>query len=317
MTIVWIGFHVEGLPALREVLSRGYDVRAVITLTEENASKRSGAIDYGGLCAEFGIPLHRVRNINDPEAVELLRSLAPDVCVVLGWSQIVREEALATARLGMVGAHASLLPRHRGRAPINWSLIKGDTETGNSLIWLAPGVDEGDIIEQTVIPITPYDTCATLYARVAESNTDMIFRFLDRIHAGERPGVPQAVTDEPRLPGRTPQDGDIDWTRSAQDVYNFIRALARPYPGAFSLLDGERMMIWRAALLPLSSPLGVPGAVLGAVVSPDAASCGQLVACGTGAVLLLETETEHAGICSGYSLSNLIWTGKVFAHGQS
>jgi methionyl-tRNA formyltransferase len=93
---------------------------------------------------------------------------------VIGWTQILRPETLKLATIGMIGAHASLLPHNRGRAPINWALIRGEKQTGNSLIWLAEDVDSGDIIDQTVIPISPYDTCASLYTRVGESNKEMI-----------------------------------------------------------------------------------------------------------------------------------------------
>jgi len=228
MKIVWVGFHVEGLPALRGLLEQGVPVAAVLTLQPEQAAKRSGVGDYETLCTEFRVPLHKIKNINDEASVSLLRAVAPDVVFVIGWSPIVRGEALRTARLGMIGAHASLLPHHRGRAPINWALINGATETGNSLIWLAENVDEGDLIAQTRFAITHYDTCATLYDKVAASNREMILHVLPQLAGGEHPGRPQPHLDEPLLPGRKPEDGLIDWSQPSQQVYNFIRALVRP-----------------------------------------------------------------------------------------
>jgi methionyl-tRNA formyltransferase len=318
MRIGWVGFHVEGLPALRGLLELGVPVVAVLTLQPEQAAKRSGVGSYQTLCREFQVPLHEVRNINDEESIELLRKLELDLVFVIGWSQIVRGPALRTARLGMVGAHASLLPHHRGRAPINWALINGATETGNSLIWLAEGVDEGDLIAQTRFAITPYDTCATLYDKVAESNREMILNALPQLVAGEHPGHPQPHLDEPLLPGRKPADGLIDWSKPSQQVYNFVRALVRPYPGAFSWLAGERWIVQQCAWLPGATFPGAPaGQVVGAMRSPVPQACGQIVACGppatpSGAVVLLELENENGDVLKGQALSEQQWEGKIW-----
>lgn len=317
MRIGWIGFHVEGLPALRGVLAAGHEVAAVITLKPSLAARRSGAGDYASLCAEYGVPLYEVSNVNDEDAVALLRGLRLDLVFVIGWTQIVRAEALRSARLGMVGAHASLLPRHRGRAPINWALIKGERVTGNTLMWLGEGVDTGDIIDQVEIPVSVYDTCASLYEKVAASNREMILRLLPKLLAGERPGRPQSHTGEQDLPGRRPEDGLIDWGGSSVEVYNFIRALTRPYPGAFGWLKGRRWNVWQAALPPDTiARAAAPGEVVGAVVSTADGSCGQLVACGRGAVILLEVEAEGGGpLLAGRALSEQRWEGDVWGHG--
>jgi methionyl-tRNA formyltransferase len=315
MRLAWIGFHVEGVPALRALCERRTDLVAVLTHPAEQAAGKSGHADIAGLCAEYGVPVHVIRSVNDPAAVDLLRSLDLDLAFVIGWTQIVRRDALATARLGMVGAHASLLPRDRGRAPVNWALIRGDERTGNTLLWLAEGADEGDIIEQTVIPITPHDTCGTIYEQVAASNRDMILRLLERLDAGERPGSPQPPVSDPPLPGRKPEDGAIDWSADARTVYDFIRAITRPYPGAFSTMGSTTYRIWSAAVLPGSERLGAPGEVLGPVLSPDEQACGQLVACGRGALIVLELEDPHGRIIRGREWYNRHWTGERWHHG--
>jgi methionyl-tRNA formyltransferase len=311
----WVGFHVEGIPALTALLEAGVRLEGVITLREEALAKRSAGADYAVLLGPHGVPVYPVGNINDEEAVRLLRRMELDVAFVIGWSQILRPEALATARIGMIGAHASLLPHHRGSAPINWCLIRGELSTGNSLIWLSDSVDEGQVIDQVPFPITPYDTCATLYEKVAASNREMVLRVLPKLLRGERPGRPQPPTDEPALPRRRPADGLLDWSQDSRAAYNFIRALARPYPGAFSSLDGERRLLWNAALLPgRSSPEAVPGQVLGPVYSPVEDACGQAVACGRGAVVLLEVEGPGGEILRGQALSEQPWEGKVWAN---
>jgi methionyl-tRNA formyltransferase len=315
MRLGWIGFHVEGLLALGAVLARGFPIEALLTLRPDLAAKRSGAADYTALCREFGVPVHEVANINDDASLRLLNDLSLDVAFVIGWTQIVRPEALRSVRVGMIGAHASLLPRNRGRAPINWALIRGEKQTGNSLIWLADGVDTGDIIAQTAIAITPFDTCASLYERVAESNREMILRVLPQLLRGDRPGQRQPSAGEPSLPGRRPADGLVDWSLSSIKVYNFVRALTRPYPGAFSWLDGRRWSIWQCALLPGGCfPGADPGRDLGPLVSPVESACGRVVACGQGAVVLLQVEGDNGEILEGRRLSQQPWEGKVWTN---
>ncbi|MGH7530769.1 MAG: formyltransferase family protein, partial [Gemmatimonadales bacterium] len=199
LRFVWVGVHAEGLPALEALLAAGAPIVAVLTLTPELAARRSGGADYAAVCAPHGVPLHYIAGVNEPDAVALLTGLDPDVIFVIGWHQIVRPPVMRLARIGLIGAHASLLPHNRGSAPINWALIRGERETGNTLMWLAEGVDAGDIIDQRVIPITPYDTCATLYAQVAATNRAMLLDLLPRLLAGERPGRPQPPGTEPVL----------------------------------------------------------------------------------------------------------------------
>jgi len=311
MRFGWVGSHMEGLPAFEALLAAGADIAAALTLTAEAAAKRSGAADYEPLCRRGGVPLHRVSDVNSADAIALLRSLDLDVLFVIGWSQILRADALATARLGVVGAHASLLPRNRGSAPINWALIRGERETGNSLLWLADGVDTGAVIDRSAIAITPYDTCATLYERVAVTNRDMLLRLWRRLLNGERPGTPQpADAPDAPLPRRRPADGLLDWHGASHRVYDFVRALTRPYPGAFGHLQGERWTVWQAALPPLDAiPIAEPGTCLGPVVSPADDACGQLVACGQGAVTLLEVESENGRVLRGRALGEADWRG--------
>lgn len=310
MKFAWVGFHAEGLAALQALLAAGAPIAAVLTLKPELAAKRSGGVDYTPVCSQYNVPLHLISGINEPEAAQILEALAPDVIFVIGWHQIVRPPVMRLARLGLIGAHASFLPHNRGSAPINWAILRGEQETGNTLMWLAEGVDEGDIIAQRAFPITPYDTCATLYGQVAATNREMLLEVLPRLMAGERPGRPQERGDEPVLRRRRPADGQVAWDSPATMVYDFVRALTRPYPGAFSWLDGKQWWIWEAAVLPDQSAGGAPGEVLGPVKSTAQSACGQLVACGTGAVVLLEVEDELGTKLRGQALSEQPWTGK-------
>lgn len=317
MRFAWVGFHAEGIPALEALLAAQTPIATVITLAPELLGKRSAGADYRPVCERYGVPLHEVSDINSPEARKILFEVQPDVVFVIGWHQILRGETLRLAKIGMVGAHASLLPHNRGSAPINWSIIRGDSVTGNSLIWLAEDVDAGDIIDQSEFPITPYDTCATLYEKVAASNRNMLLRLVPRLLAGQRPGRKQTLTDVPVNARRRPKDGLVDWTKPSRHVYDFIRALTRPYPGAFSTLDGRTWKVWQAALAPaVCAPEAKPGDIVGPVVSPVSAACGQLVACGEGALILLEVEAEDGTVLRGRPLGDQQWTGKRWSYAQ-
>jgi methionyl-tRNA formyltransferase len=213
----------------------------------------------------------------------------------------------------MIGAHASLQSRYRS-APINWALIRGDPETGNRLFWLAENPVSGELVDERRIPITLYDTCASLYQKVAATTQEMLLRLVPRLLAGERPVLARAVEPEPALPRRRPADGVIDWSRDGRAVYDLIRALTRPYPGAFSRLDGRRWVIWQAALPPCAFPATEAGEIVGPVVSPIPEACGLAVACGTGGIVLLELEDEHGVVLSGRALSDQPWTGRRWSH---
>lgn len=316
MRIAWVGFHAEGLPALEGLLAGGTPLAAVLTVEPGLAGRRGAIPAYAALCERYRVPLLHISDLNEPRAHHILARIQPDLLFVIGWHRTLRPATLRLARVGAIGAHAGLLPQVRGSAPINWALIRGDREAGATLYWLSEKPFAGDIIDQTVIPITPYDTAATLYAQVARANRDMLLRVLPRLLAGERPGVPQSPTAEPTLlPRRRAADGRVPWGRSNREVYDFIRALTRPYPGAFGSIDGRTWRIWHAALLPAGCAGGpLPGEVLGPVWSPVPAACGKVVTCGDGGVILLEVEAEDGTVLSGPALSEQRWTGLRWDH---
>ncbi len=305
VAIAWIGFHEEGLPAFRAVLEAGRRVVRFVTLSDASFGKRSaGSRAYAELCEAYGVPVSMVDTIKGDEAYAIMSAEPIDLLVVLGWSEILPGRLLRLPALGTVGAHASLLPHNRGSAPVNWAIIRGETRGGNTLMWLNDRVDEGQIADQLAFDITPYDTCKTVYDKVAETNREMLLRLVGRLEAGERPCMAlENRTDEPLLPRRRLSDGEISWQRPAKEVYDFVRALTRPYPGAFSGLNGRRYLVWAASLLPDMPGLGEPGAILGPVYSPNPACCGIAVACQTGAVVLHELEAEDGTALSGQALS--------------
>lgn len=314
MNIVWIGCHEEGIPAFKSVLKNGYAVKTFITLDETAFAKRSaGSREYEEYCTEYGVKYCTVDTIKGDSAYEIIRDNNPDLLVVLGWSEILPERLLEIPTIGTIGTHAALLPHNRGSAPINWSLIHGETVTGNTMMWLSREVDAGEIIDQIEIPVTIYDTCKTLYEKVAETNEIMINRLLESLKKGVKPIIPiKNETDEPILPRRRPKDGIIDWNQEGRKIYDFVRAVTKPYPGAFSFIDGKKWIIWECSLLPLNSKGNglKPGQILGNVYGFSNSANGIVVGTQTDMLLITEIEDENGIIYIGESLNSLDLKGE-------
>jgi methionyl-tRNA formyltransferase len=262
-SIMFVGVHMEALAPFTYLVESGCCVRGLVTLRPESMAKVSGAVDLVEIAHNTQIPVLRVRNINEPEAIEWIRAQAPDLLLVVGWTQLVNDDLLRVPKLAAIGFHASLLPKSRGRAPVNWSLINGDRVTGNTMIILEPGADSGDIIDQRTIAITDEDDCKTVYEKVGETEVDMLRKTLPMIRKGILPRRKQDDSQVTVMPRRRPEDGIITWNRMNREIYNWIRALTEPYPGAFSFLDGEKVWIWKAAIdgQPDENRHGQPGEV--------------------------------------------------------
>jgi methionyl-tRNA formyltransferase len=221
----------------------------LFTLEPESLSKMSGGIDLGQLACAARIPVMRGRNVNDPKAIEWIREKAPDVLLVVGWTQLVRPQLLAVPKIAALGFHASLLPKYRGRAPVNWAILNGESETGNTMIVLEPGADEGDIVSQRRIPITFEDDCSTIYQKVSDTECEMLDEVLPLIEQGRMPRLKQDPSQATVMPKRRPEDGIIDWSWTSRRIYDWVRALTEPYPGAFTHLSGRKITIWKASIV--------------------------------------------------------------------
>jgi methionyl-tRNA formyltransferase len=243
--VVLVGSVHEARPvfdALRD--SDLAELSGVVTHTAERGRQLAGAIPLAGPARAAGVRVIRTEDANAAPVVGAVRRLRPDLLVVVGWNRLIGPELLALPRRGCVGFHASLLPHNRGHAPINWAILRGETTTGNTMMLLDAGVDTGEIIAQTVIPIGPDDTCRTVYDAVGASGARMLTSHLAAILDGSVGRRPQPHIDEAVLPRRTPDMGIIDWRLPAPVVHDWVRALTAPYPGAFASVDGERAMVW-------------------------------------------------------------------------
>jgi len=246
--ITFVGAVHEAVPALGVLLDSEAEVAEVVTLPTERAASTSGFVDLEPLARAHGISVRHCADINSAESVRRVRELQPDLIVVTGWTRLLSAELLSVPPRGLVGFHASLLPRYRGRAPVNWAILRGETVTGNTMMYLDAGTDTGDIIDQRTVPITLDDSCATVYAKVGEAGADMLRRHLRALLDGTALRRPQGPADGPPLPKRTPRMGITDWNRPARAVHDWIRALTSPYPGAFGYLAGQKVMLWASAV---------------------------------------------------------------------
>jgi methionyl-tRNA formyltransferase len=260
--VIFVGAVHEAVAALGVLLDSEAEIAEVVTLPAERMASTSGFVDLEPLARAHGIEVRRCADINSAGSVRHVRELRPDLMVVTGWTRLLSAELLSVPPRGVVGFHASLLPRYRGRAPVNWAILRGEARTGNTMMYLDPGTDTGDIIDQQAVPIGPDDTCATVYAKVGEAGADMLGRHLRALLGGTAPRRPQGPADGPPLPKRTPGMGITDWNRPARAVHDWIRALTRPYPGAFGFLAGRKVMLWTSALDGTGAG-GVAGKVLG------------------------------------------------------
>lgn len=296
MRTVWVTFDVIGRDCLLASAEAGAEVAGVVTLPGPVDPNRSGQCRFDDVAGHLGATLVETPDVNSTDAIDAVRSLAPDSIFVVGWSQLVREEFLALARSGVFGMHPTLLPRHRGRAPIPWAILSGLAKTGVTLFEIVDGTaDSGPIVGQLEVPISPAETATTLYHKVADAHVALIRRCVPLLVAGEAPRVPQDGRRASAWPKRTPADGIIDWDTRAPYLYDWVRAQTRPYPGAFTYLGDEKVIVWRAR--PVALDVEAPG---GTIVGER--SEGPVVACGEGALLLEEVETAAGPLTLGARL---------------
>lgn len=305
--VIFVGTVHEAVPALGVLLDSGVEITQVVTLPAGRAASTSGFVDLEPLARAHGIEVRRCADINSADSVRHVRELRPDLMVVTGWTRLLSAELLGVPPRGVVGFHASLLPRYRGRAPVNWAILRGEARTGNTMMYLDAGTDTGDIIDQQAVPIGPDDTCATVYAKVGEAGADMLGRHLRALLDGTAPRRPQGPADGPPLPKRTPGMGITDWNRPARAVHDWIRALTWPYPGAFGFLAGRKIMLWASAPDDTGAA-GVAGEVLG--WDED----GVRVATADGAILLssMSDAGDAPGPAASWAERNGLRPGGVF-----
>jgi methionyl-tRNA formyltransferase len=275
---VWVSFDTIGHDCLVAAGEAGAEIVGAVTLPGPIDPNRSGQCSFDDL----GAPLIETADVNAPETIEAVRALRPDAIFVVGWSQLVRGDVIALAPGAVYGMHPTLLPRHRGRAPIPWAILCGLARTGVTLFEIVDSTaDSGPIVGQVEVPVDREETATTLFDKLAHAHVDLIREYVPLLVAGSAPRIPQDPARASSWPRRTPADGIIDWETRAPYLYDWVRAQTRPYPGAFTFLGDEKVVVWRARPV-----LWEGEAPAGTVVD-----AGPVVACGEGALLLEEVET--------------------------
>jgi methionyl-tRNA formyltransferase len=257
-TVVF-AYHNVGVRCLSVLLDHGMDVRLVVTHTDA-PGETIWFESVAALARRHGIECATPDDPNVPEFVAHIRPLAPDFLFSFYYRQMLKAELLALAPRGAFNMHGSLLPKYRGRVPVNWAIINGERETGATLHAMVAKPDAGRIVDQQSIPILPDDTALEVFNKVTVAAEIVLDRSLPALVAGTARLRPQDLSKGGYFGARRPEDGHIDWSRSAHAIHNLVRAVAPPYPGAFSDIAGVRVRILRTRVEPLrQARTGGPG----------------------------------------------------------
>lgn len=284
--ILVFGYSEVGFECLSLLLERGDHVVALIT-HEDNPHEKIWFKTPAIAAREKGIPVFTPESVNTPEWRERIAALQPDLILSVYYRHMIGTRILALPRLGAWNLHGSLLPKYRGRAPINWAVLHGEPRIGMTLHRMVKSADAGAIVDQEGVDIGPRDTAEQAFRKVLPCARRVLARQIDALLAGTARETPQDEAQANYFGGRKPEDGRIAWTQSSAEIFNLIRAVTDPYPGAFTDIDGARLMVWWAetdspAARACAGRRGQPGEVLS--VSP------LVIATGDGALELTRTE---------------------------
>jgi UDP-4-amino-4-deoxy-L-arabinose formyltransferase/UDP-glucuronic acid dehydrogenase (UDP-4-keto-hexauronic acid decarboxylating) len=294
MKAVVLAYHSMGCAGIESLRRNRFDIAAVFT-HRDDPSESQWFRSVSREAARYGLPVFAPDDINHPLWVARIRALEPDIVFSFYYRQLVSDEILAIPPAGCLNLHGSLLPRYRGRAPINWVLVNGETETGVTLHYMTRAADAGDIVCQRRTAITDDDTAVSLTEKLVAEAGVMLDEYLPRIRAGTAPRVPQDHAAATVVGRRRPADGEIDWRKPASAVRNLVRAVTQPYPGAFTHVGERTCFVWAATRVD-----GPRGAEPGTIVSTTP----LVVACGQDAVRVDFAQTDGGVYVAGSQLAS-------------
>ena len=300
MRIVFMGTPDFSVPALKALVEAGHQVIAVVTQPDKpkGRGKEVQMTPVKIQAMEYGIPVYQPAKVREASFVEVLKGMEADVYVVIAFGQILPKAVLELPKYGCINIHASLLPKYRGAAPIQWCVIDGERETGITTMMMDVGLDTGDMLEKAVIPIEEKETGGSLHDKLSMAGGDLILSTLKKLEEGTLVRTPQ--TDEGTCYAKmlTKSLGDIDWNQGAVSIERLIRGL-NPWPSAYTMWNGKTIKIWAADVIAgreaadfLSEP-GVPaetGTAPGTVVCSD--KRGLVVCTGGGLLSIRELQME-------------------------
>lgn len=310
MNIVFMGTPLFAVPSLERLVNEGYEVSCVVTQPDKPKGRGNKVIfsPVKEKANEFHIPVEQPFSIRkDMEFIDRLKNMDPDIIVVVAFGQILPPEVLSIPRMGCINVHASLLPRLRGAAPINWAIINGDSETGITTMLMAAGLDTGDMFMKESTNIGEYETSEELHDRLKVLGADVLIKTLKSLENGTLKREPQDNSKSTYAPMLNKDTGRIEWGKSSFEINNLIRG-TNPWPGAYAYLEDSRIKIWCASLEEGINRSGMPGKVW------KVDKCGIHVYTGDGSVVIKEIQSENGKRMSAhdYTLGHPINLGDVF-----
>lgn len=281
--IVFFGYSEVGYECLSLLLGRGDNVVALIT-HEDNPHEKIWFKTPAQAARERGIPVFTPDSVNTPEWRERIAAFQPDLILSVYYRHMIGTKILGLPRLGAFNLHGSLLPKYRGRAPVNWAVLRGERRIGMTLHRMVKSADAGAIVDQEGVDLSPRDTAEQAFRKVLPCARRVLERQIDALLTGTAKETPQEEAQATYFGGRQPEDGRIDWALTSEQIFNLIRAVTDPYPGAFTDINDARLMVWWAEpdSLAARGRRGAPGEVLS--LAP------LIVATGDGALELTKTE---------------------------
>ncbi|MEI6024819.1 MAG: bifunctional UDP-4-amino-4-deoxy-L-arabinose formyltransferase/UDP-glucuronic acid oxidase ArnA [Phycisphaerales bacterium] len=291
MKTVVLAYHELGAAGLKAAIRNGLDVVAVFT-HRDDPSEGGWYTSVAREAAAAGIPVFAPEKLDHPIWIERIKEMKADLLLSCHYRNMVGAKVRELFPKGCINLHSAMLPKYRGRCPINWVLVNGETETGVTLHYMSDKADAGDIIGQRKVKIDIADTARTLTASMSQATSDLLDELLPLVKANKAPRTPQDEKNASSFGRRTPDDGNIDWTKSAEEIRNLTRAVAFPWPGAFTFAGERKFMVWTTKT---AQGTGQPGEILSA--DP------MVVACGNGALEIVEAQPADGVWSSGAQIA--------------
>lgn len=314
MKCVVFAYHNIGCVGIEQLLANGFEIAAVFTHKDsDNENIWFGSV--AETASAHGIPVFAPEDVNHPVWVNKIKNFAPDIIFSFYYRDMLKEDILGIPAKGCLNLHGSLLPKYRGRVPFNWAIINGEKETGVTLHYMVRKPDAGDIVAQKKIAIEDNDNAKTLHLKAADVAEKLLAETLPLVKNDTAPRTQQNESQATYFGGRKPSDGEIKWTQSAEEVRNLVRAVTRPYPGAYSFMGDRKCFFWSVSTVNDNG-----GAKPGQVISADP----LVIACGKGAVKVESAQLANGVMMTGAQFAsearivkNMIFSGDVRCRKES
>jgi methionyl-tRNA formyltransferase len=295
LRLVFLGTPQFAVPTLERIVAAGHQVLTVVTQPDRPSGRgqRLATSPVKESAGRLGLPIFQPVRVRRPEAVAQLRALNAETMVVVGYGQIIPQSVIDLVPLGIINVHASLLPKYRGAAPIQWAMANGETRTGLTTMRIDAGLDTGEMLLKAETEIGSEENAIELGQRLALMGADLLIETLDGLERGTIVPQPQDQTEATLAPILKKEDGLIDWRQPAQAIHNRVRGL-QPWPGAYTKFRGQRLHIWRSQVT--ADSCSPPGRLFG--VKPPS------VCCGSGSLELVDVQLEGRKRMTGSDFVN-------------